>query len=695
LEAVVGACSLALFAPLTWPLLTGRIFALTDLGFFHLPMRAIYRDGLHAGYLPLWTPALFGGFYAHGEGQTGMLHPLHLLLYRLLPLGVAFNLEFLASYVAAFGGMYWWLRRLELSRAAALFGAMLFAFSGFQLLHFLHMNMVAVAAHIPLLLAAIDVVIRSDRPRARAGGVIAIACVLASSALVGFPQGIWWNLLAAAWFAPLRAIERSRVRRLVPCTFGLACGALIGAMQVLPTLDLMQHSIRTGYTRTFALMYSLHPYNLLQLWSPYVFAGRVYGDRDYPWIHELGIYSGAILLVALPWLWIRRAALRQARTLLVGLAAFALVMLVLALGRYGYVDVALTYLPVIGSLRAPVRYILLTQIALAALAAIAFDDLVSLAGACKPRRRDAAILAVPLALSALTAALVTTHLVAPRAASLAPISGALAGTLLVSLVTGCVWLAGRGRRWALPLLVAITAADLGLSGFSYVYDTPPQTVESQTAGIPPAPGPAWRYTSPDNWGNRLLLKHYRLAVGYAGLFPLTALSYATPAFQRLAGVRGVFEVDSTMTRRDDAIERVRLVTDVRVSPNHAADIGVVDLRTTALVVEPLPMLAGTPGTATLAVDRPGRIVVDTSAPAPQLLSVGERYEDGWTATLDGRPLRLLRVNADFIGCVVEPGAHRVELRFAPRSFSAGLVASAMGLVTLACGAFVISRGERA
>ena len=68
---------------------TGRVFAMLDLASFSLPMRALYQEGLRNGYLPIWTPSLFAGFYAHAEGQTGMLHPLHLLLYGTLPLQVA------------------------------------------------------------------------------------------------------------------------------------------------------------------------------------------------------------------------------------------------------------------------------------------------------------------------------------------------------------------------------------------------------------------------------------------------------------------------------------------------------------------------------------------------------------------------------------------------------------------------------
>ena len=98
-------------------------------------MRHLFQQALHAGDTVLWTPSIYSGLYLHGEGQIGLFHPFHQLLYRLLPLGAAFNLELIASYPVAFGGMFWFLRRLRFGYAAALFGAMLFAFSGFNLLH--------------------------------------------------------------------------------------------------------------------------------------------------------------------------------------------------------------------------------------------------------------------------------------------------------------------------------------------------------------------------------------------------------------------------------------------------------------------------------------------------------------------------------------------------------------------------------
>src|SRR5262245_62543861 len=83
---VIAACSAALFVPLLIPLVTGRVFTLDDLGAYHVPMRSIYWAALHGSGSILWTPAVFAGYYLFGEGQIGMAHPWHLLLYRFLPL---------------------------------------------------------------------------------------------------------------------------------------------------------------------------------------------------------------------------------------------------------------------------------------------------------------------------------------------------------------------------------------------------------------------------------------------------------------------------------------------------------------------------------------------------------------------------------------------------------------------------------
>jgi hypothetical protein len=455
LSWVAAVCSLALFLPLTRPLFTGRILVSGDMSGYHVPMRHLYQQALHARELLLWTPAVFAGYYLHGEGQVGMLHPLHLVLYSTLPLDVAFNLEVLSSYMAAFAGMFWLLRRLRLATPAALFGSMLFAFSGFQVLHVQHVNVVAVVAHIPWLLAFAHLLVNDESGRRRAVGFAGVAIVLASAVLLGFPQAVWWNVLALCAFAPLFSVGRDRRRALVLCGAAACAGILLGGIQLLPTIDMVRHSVRAHTPRDFALSYSLHPWNVVQLWSPYVFTNRAYSPVDYLQPHEFGIYSGAMLTIAPLWLWIRRDALAPRRTLLVGAAVFAALMLVLAFGRFGRLGILLTYLPGIGSMRAPARYIVLVQFTLVLFAAIAFDDLVRYQkAASRLAMRDwMAISAVGIA-SVLTPILLNTRVLPVRAGlPLSTPSAAAFGTLFVTSVTVATLLAARRVSWALALLV--------------------------------------------------------------------------------------------------------------------------------------------------------------------------------------------------------------------------------------------------
>jgi hypothetical protein len=670
---VAGLSSLALFLPLAWPLVNGRVFIFDDLGNFHIPLRYLYANALRAGHLLIWTPAVFGGLYLHGEGQLGMLHPGHVLLYRFLPLTIAFNLEFLATYVFAFSGMYWFLKRLRLSLAGALFGAMLFAFSGFQLLHHVHINLVAVTAHLPWLLGCIDLVISGDRSTERRAGYAGGALVLASELLVGFPQAVWWSLLTGSAFAIFRAAETSRWRRLVPCALAALTGVAVGAIQWLPTLAAAAHSIRSLYPASFALTYSLSPWNLVQLWSPYFFVNRAYSASDYLQVHELGIYSSTIAAVAPLWLFGRRHALGDRRPLVLAAGGFALVMFVLALGRYGGLDVLLAQLPGLRSLRAPVRYIVLVQFALSVLAALALDDLAAVRAADRLGPRQTVALCSIAILSVLTTALVNTHAIRlPAAIPVAPFTQAAGGTALVLAVTFVFVLAARHVPWAPAALIAITAADLGFWGIGYVYRQPPHRIDVLTFGIPPAPrGGPTRVAVPGRWADRLVLKDYQIVPGYLGLYPATENATDSTAFLRLAGVRRTVADDGTMTAVEEPVPRARMLGTEARSERRAPACAVCSVA----VIR----------------DEPGDIVVRTASTAPAILALTERFDEGWQTTADGAAVETVRVRGDFLGAHVDAGSHRVEFRFKPRSLALGAELSALAFVLLIPGTIAAGR----
>ena len=79
----------------------------------------------------------------------------------------------------------------------------------------------------------------------------------------------------------------------------------------------------------------------------------------------------------------------------------------------------------------------------------------------------------------------------------------------------------------------------------------------------------------------------------------------------------------------------------------------------------------------------GRIVV--RAAGPGLLVIGEGYDRGFGARVDGVEAPVLRVNADRIGIVLQEGTHRIVLTHRARGFLAGLVIAALTALGLVFG----------
>jgi hypothetical protein len=189
----------------------------------------------------------------------------------------------------------------------------------------------------------------------------------------------------------------------------------------------------------------------------------------------------------------------------------------------------------------------------------------------------------------------------------------------------------------------------------------------------------------------MVLEGWSRADGYVGLEPRRRLDYCLLPALRVAGVRWVQRNSSTaeivglMPHDDHWLEvphplpRVRLVTQTRTGSDPACDIARVAPETTAICEFPLTLPASKPGTAVIATERPGRLVIDVNCPATQLLVVAESYHSGWRSVVDGNPEELFRINGDFMGCVVGTGRHRVILNFEPSSLQRGWLTSGLGL----------------
>lgn len=93
------------------------------------------------------------------------------------------------------------------------------------------------------------------------------------------------------------------------------------------------------------------------------------------------------------------------------------------------------------------------------------------------------------------------------------------------------------------------------------------------------------------------------------------------------------------------------------------------------LVESLPLLAMTPsaGRGTVSVDQYAAEQMSFTArtDANGLLVVGEKFQAGWQATVDGKPAAIVPVNHILRGVYLPAGKHRVEFRFDPLPFKIG------------------------
>ena len=80
------------------------------------------------------------------------------------------------------------------------------------------------------------------------------------------------------------------------------------------------------------------------------------------------------------------------------------------------------------------------------------------------------------------------------------------------------------------------------------------------------------------------------------------------------------------------------------------------------------------------------------APARSLLVLTDTWYPGWTATVDGRPAPIARVNWRFRGVYLEPGEHRVRFDYRPNRIVLGAALSVLGLLALS--GMVIAGGRR-
>ncbi|MCD6290762.1 MAG: YfhO family protein [Anaerolineae bacterium] len=733
--AAVGAIALAVLG-FFWRVVSGQAYMPADggdLASFLYPMYRFAAQTLRSGHLPLWNPHLYGGTPFIADPQNGLLYPINLLTFLLLPHITYRTMEGLSLF------HFWWMgtgayflfrelpRNRRLSRWAALAGALAVTFSDPMLVHFGNLNLIAVGSWLPWTLWAF----RRSEARSSWRWTIISGLLLGIGTLAGHPQMSLFIGLALALDTAILLLLMPRwdthkgLTAIVRLGGTAIISGLIAAPVLLPAWQLTQHTARATWDYTQTVGYSLSPAQLIG-WIIPGFFGRGPQFHWGPWDRvEIGYLGILPLMLAALAVFVRRD---RAIWRLAGLAVGSLLI---ALGIYALPHGWMTWIvPGLSQLRAPARMVLITDLAVAALAALGLDVALREGHVARERvrsvRRGTWAIAGTLGLVTLGLylALITRQDADPSTTlhiAVALISAVLS---LIFAVASALWLdawrTNLARRNTLAwVAVVIILLDLGSGAYNdlsaqeptHGFDHPalvqflraqpgPTRIDART-GIETLwqPSAALIYGLDDVWGvvNPLTLRDY--AQYWEGMGSRSSRLYDFLNTGFVIARKDVtldwnkfelaFDGDPELNayRNRSALPRAQVVYQAIAVTSHTAAWDAIHApgfdpgRQVVIEGNQPPANAPiSPTPATWQLDGPNRVRITAELAAPGYLVVSQTWYPGWQAKLEtGKQLPILRANYAFQAIPLPAGQHTVTLTFRPWLWWTGL---AIELATL-------------
>jgi hypothetical protein len=723
-------------------LFQGGTFADRDLGSYYYAAKWLVAPLTRAsGAIPLWNPFFASGQPFAANPEHELFHPLT-TLFLLLPFEWAFRLQVILPPLAGAACMFWFLRHLRRSRAAALAGALAWGFGGYLLSSTNLLPTLFSASVIPL---ALTFVMRLMRSPSRSN-ITGLAFALGLQCLAGEP-----SILIAMPFLVLATALSPRARTgrqgLWMLAAGLGLGVTMGAIVLLPGVHHAGKTVRAlGLTDAMANEWSMPAVRIFDLLSPHVLGhvnradtseywGRaLYGDRTFAFLYSL--YPGLLIsLLAL-------AACRIRWRALLGWAVVGVLGYLVALGDHFVVWPLLRHVPGFGVVRFPERFSVLFIFPVVVAGSHGFDWMVM--GRAGLRRRLLPWLAGFSLLGLVLAS--GLRLVSARAAVTHPARMATLDALRLSAVSlasfALLWL---GRRFSRGLrglaLCALLAIDLADAGRCLV----PTVPVSQLAQPPPFLVPllqrgqselifhmaAWnpRFSDtgglakppiPARWGLAMTLERdfdfTQLRWTFESTRTLMLVTNADPSLieplLRRRGVTAIVEfgagvkwendrlvrpgggpvIETLLARETNpfafAVSRVEIVRGHQGWANAVRRLRDEIPRTACVEDTDLQAFPVHPAPAEVRTrrDTPMRFSLEVNAQGPgsSFVAINQTWDEGWRALQDGSPTRVYRTDLSLSGLVVPPGKHRIDVEYADPWMTAGLgVSLASALAGLA------------
>lgn len=361
----------------------------SDVPFFrdvageHFPRSMELRALVRSGNLPLWNP------YEHC-GEAVASNPIYLLFYPtawlawILPPVFGFKLHYVLHFFLLAAGGFSLARRMDLRPVSCWFAGALWVFSGPAMSLGNFYNMLPAVAWMPWVILAADYLMRQGGWR----GTGVFAGAVAMQVLTAEPTSLLSSLvLALGWcvakYGDFRSPLRSPTNNALVGRF-LAAGFLsiaFAAAQIVPAVIHLTTTPR-GSNLTFAHsgFWSLHPLKLLEILVPEIWGNWMTYTGGLPWIYLdgrepflLSVFVGIVPLA------LAAVAVLTVKDRMVRFWALAAILgLLVAMGRFTPLfSFFYNVIPIFRVLRFPVKALLAPTLAVAMLAAVGCEYLLS------------------------------------------------------------------------------------------------------------------------------------------------------------------------------------------------------------------------------------------------------------------------------------------------------------------------------
>ncbi|QQG47036.1 MAG: YfhO family protein [Candidatus Woesebacteria bacterium] len=212
----------------------------TDVVSFTYPMQTLAMTLLKKGVTPLWNPYILAGSPLFANFQSAPFAPTS-FVYFIFDNFTSWSLQVILQHILAAIFTYFLLRHWKVSKIASIFGGIIFAFSGYNLIFSQWNGHTLASAFIPLVLLFEDRFIK----KRKYGDGFGMSLSLALQFFSGYTQtslytGVAIGLLWIVNFQKNKEFFKTTIFLGFFCLAALA----LSAVQILPSLELIKNSQR-------------------------------------------------------------------------------------------------------------------------------------------------------------------------------------------------------------------------------------------------------------------------------------------------------------------------------------------------------------------------------------------------------------------------------------------------------------------